>query len=55
MSDLRSFDDEPMVKAMEILAKAGYYNVKLSGTSPGGVRVVVEGGAPAPTKKKRGR
>ena len=48
MTDLKN----PFERAMAILAKAGIYTVKIAGTSPSGVRVVVEGGAPKPGRSR---
>jgi len=40
----------PIETAMRVLAAAGYHSVKITGTSPSGVRSVVEGGAAKPTR-----
>lgn len=43
-------------ESMEVLAAAGHYNCKISGTTADGhMRFVVEGGAPAPARKGRRR
>lgn len=40
----------PIETAMRVLAAPGYHSVKITGTSPSGVRSVVEGGAAKPAR-----
>lgn len=44
---------DPVGEPMEVLALAGCYACRVSGTTPSGMRFGAEGGAPRPKRSKR--
>lgn len=44
---------DPCGEPMEIMAVAGFYNCKVSGETPTGMRFSSEGGVPKPKRRKR--